>query len=55
LAAKAAETVAAWKANQTLPFPDFAWQDKAEISSTLDYPPQGSVLAQVMREPASDR
>ena len=32
-----------WRANETLPFPDFEWQTKAELSGTLDYPPVGSV------------
>ena len=44
---KAAETaVSAWRATNKLPFPDFSWQEKAEISSTLDYPPVGSAVAQ---------
>jgi small-conductance mechanosensitive channel len=33
-----------WRAAETLPFPDFEWQTKAELSGTLDYPPVGSVL-----------
>jgi MscS family membrane protein len=33
-----------WRTDETLPFPDFEWQTKAEISGTLDYPPVGSVL-----------
>ncbi len=32
-----------WRATDTLPFPDFEWQTKAELSGTLDYPPVGSV------------
>lgn len=35
--------VESWRAGQTLPFPDFEWQTKAELSGTLDYPPAGSV------------
>ena len=42
----AAETeVARWRDENTLPFPDFDWQEKASISGTLDYPPAHSVLA----------
>lgn len=36
--------VAQWREQGNLPFPDFAWQDKAEISQTLDYPPDGSAV-----------
>ena len=43
--------VAQWREQGNLPFPDFAWQDKAEISQTLDYPPDGSA---VKTEYASD-
>lgn len=44
---KAAESaVDQWRQDSNLPFPDFAWQDKAEISGTLDYPPTGSALSQ---------
>jgi small-conductance mechanosensitive channel len=32
-----------WRVTETLPFPDFEWQTKAELSGTLDYPPLGSV------------
>ncbi|TVQ88720.1 MAG: mechanosensitive ion channel family protein [Chromatiaceae bacterium] len=37
--------VARWRGEDTLPFPDFDWQEKASISGTLDYPPKHSVLA----------
>ncbi|MCD8504524.1 MAG: mechanosensitive ion channel family protein [Burkholderiaceae bacterium] len=44
---KAAESaVSKWRQDNNLPFPDFSWQEKAEISSTLDYPPAGSAVAQ---------
>mgnify|MGYP003146135181 FL=1 len=33
-----------WREEGKLPFPDFAWQDKAEMRETLDYPPQGSAV-----------
>lgn len=40
-----AETaVEAWRRAEDLPFPDFEWQTKAEISGSLDYPPEGSVF-----------
>ena len=35
--------VEAWRKEETLPFPDFEWQTKAELSGSLDYPPAGSV------------
>lgn len=38
-----AETaVADWRDSEALPFPDFEWQTKAELSNTLDWPPKGS-------------
>ena len=37
-----------WRKEKSLPFPDFAWQEKAEISSTLPYPPEGSALTQTL-------
>ena len=40
----AEDTVAQWRAQGNLPFPDFAWQDKAELSQTIDYPPHGSAV-----------
>lgn len=36
--------VADWRGKHELPFPDFDWQSKAELSGSLDYPPDGSVL-----------
>jgi MscS family membrane protein len=42
----AESTVGKWRENNTLPFPDFKWQDKSEMNSTLDYPPSGSAVAQ---------
>lgn len=46
---KAAEAaVTQWRQENNLPFPDFSWQEKAEISSTLDYPPAGSAVAQAL-------
>lgn len=34
--------VAQWRQEGRLPFPDHAWPDKAQLRSTLDYPPNGS-------------
>jgi small-conductance mechanosensitive channel len=51
LAKRASETVKAWRETDSLPFPDFDWRDKAELSGKLDYPPLGSKLAEVMRDP----
>jgi MscS family membrane protein len=51
LAKRASETVKAWRETDSLPFPDFDWRDKAELSGKLDYPPLGSKLADVMRDP----
>ena len=43
---KAAEAaVAKWREESNLPFPDFSWQEKSELSETLDYPPTGSAVA----------
>ncbi len=36
------EHVERWRKEGTLPFPDFRWQDKADMRETLDYPPDGS-------------
>jgi len=41
--AKAEATVNEWRACEDLPFPDFEWQTKAELSNTLTWPPEGSV------------
>lgn len=41
--ARAEALVAEWRREGSLPFPDFEWQTKAELSGSLDYPPQGSV------------
>lgn len=38
------EQVKRWRDEGNLPFPDFCWQDKADLRETLDYPPEGSVL-----------
>ncbi|AWB32415.1 hypothetical protein DBV39_00345 [Orrella marina] len=35
-------TVAQWREEGRLPFPDHPWPDKAQLRSTLDYPPRGS-------------
>lgn len=44
---KAAEdAVSKWRETNNLPFPDLAWQEKAELSGTLDYPPEGSSVAE---------
>jgi MscS family membrane protein len=47
----AEEAVRRWRELGELPFPDFNWQDKAELSRTLDYPPTGSMLSKTMAEP----
>lgn len=47
----AEDAVRRWRENGELPFPDFDWHDKAELSSTLDYPPVGSMLAKSMVDP----
>ncbi len=41
--AEAEAAVERWRASGDLPFPDFEWQSKAELSGSLDYPPTGSV------------
>jgi len=44
---KAAEmAVSKWREQNNLPFPDFSWQEKSEVSSTLDYPPTGSAVTE---------
>jgi MscS family membrane protein len=43
-AARAEAVVAGWREADELPFPDFEWQAKAELSNTLDWPPKGSVV-----------
>ncbi|GGB02384.1 hypothetical protein GCM10011491_33130 [Brucella endophytica] len=43
--AEAERRVAAWRKGEKLPFPDFSDDDKAQISDTLSYPPEGSVHA----------
>lgn len=42
--ANAEAAVQSWRASGDLPFPDFEWQSKAELSGSLDYPPEGSAL-----------
>ncbi len=42
--AQAEGAVERWRASGDLPFPDFEWQSKAELSGSLDYPPEGSAL-----------
>jgi len=37
--------VAQWREQGTLPFPDLSWEEKAELSQTIDYPPEGSAVA----------
>lgn len=51
----AEEAVRRWREIGELPFPDFNWQDKAELSSTLDYPPTGSMLSKSMADPFRSR
>jgi len=48
--ATAQQTVERWREHSKLPFPDHAWQDKAELSDTLEYPPAGSAVAQEFEE-----
>lgn len=40
--ARAEAMVAEWRSRDDLPFPDFEWQTKAELSNSLDWPPAGS-------------
>lgn len=42
--AEAEARVARWRDAGELPFPDFEWQSKAEMSGSLDYPPEGSAM-----------
>ena len=42
--ARAEATVDSWRASGDLPFPDFEWHSKADLSGSLDYPPEGSAL-----------
>jgi len=43
---QAAEAVVAqWRAEGNLPFPDLSWQEKAELSQSIEYPPEGSAVA----------
>lgn len=45
--AKAAQTtVSEWRKQNKLPFPEFDPKERSELSSTLDYPPTGSAVAQ---------
>jgi MscS family membrane protein len=37
--------VAQWRAEGNLPFPDLSWQEKAELSQSIEYPPEGSAVA----------
>jgi MscS family membrane protein len=49
---KSAElAVAKWRSDGKLPFPDYDWRDKSDMSGTLEYPPDGSILAEQMRTP----
>ncbi|YBV96807.1 mechanosensitive ion channel family protein [Phyllobacteriaceae bacterium JZ32] len=41
---EAEKRVAAWRAEQKMPFPDFSTADKNEMIDTLAYPPEDSVL-----------
>ncbi|RCS25629.1 mechanosensitive ion channel family protein [Phyllobacterium salinisoli] len=43
--AAAEKTVAAWRAEEKLPFPDFLKAHKEEMNNTLVYPPEGSIQA----------
>ncbi|PRD42525.1 hypothetical protein C5748_15565 [Phyllobacterium phragmitis] len=42
---EAEKRVAAWRSEEKLPFPDFTIADKAKMSDTLSYPPEGSIQA----------
>ena len=49
---KSAESVVAkWRSDGKLPFPDYDWRDKSDMSGKLDYPPEGSVLTEHMKTP----
>jgi MscS family membrane protein len=49
---KSAESaVAKWRSEGKLPFPDYDWRDKSDISGTLEYPPEGSILTEQMKTP----
>ena len=37
--------VAQWRAEGNLPFPDLSWQEKANLSQSIEYPPEGSAVA----------
>ena len=51
LVKSAESTVAKWRRDGKLPFPDYDWRDKSDMSGTLEYPPDGSILAEQMRTP----
>ncbi|WP_166461791.1 mechanosensitive ion channel family protein [Paracoccus alkanivorans] len=46
---QAEQAISAWRKENHLPFPDYAWQEKAELSNSLDYPPEGSAVAEEMQ------
>lgn len=49
---KSAEpAVAKWRSDGKLPFPDFDWRGKSEMSGKLDYPPEGSILSEELKTP----
>jgi MscS family membrane protein len=43
--------VAKWRSEGKLPFPDYDWREKSDISGTLEYPPEGSMLTEQMKTP----
>ena len=50
---KSAESaVAKWRSDGKLPFPDFDWRDKSEMSGKLEYPPEGSILSEELKTPS---
>lgn len=52
---KSAElAVAKWRSDGKLPFPDYDWRDKSDMSGTIEYPPGGSILAEQMRTPFTE-
>ncbi|MGQ3673953.1 mechanosensitive ion channel family protein [Xanthobacter sp. TB0139] len=40
--AEAEETVQKWRDEERLPFPDFSAEDRAQVSNTLAFPPEGA-------------
>jgi MscS family membrane protein len=43
---QAEQTVAAWREESRLPFPEFPTEESRQLDGKLDYPPEGSPQAQ---------